>query len=324
MVECSSNDKYDKQENILGPYLGQTPPGNEAKLFAPGIISTGMNERDIAMTPDLKEIYYSVSVGNFTYSTIMFVKEMNGKWSEPEVASFADNMNYKFIEPFISPNGKKLYFVSDMPDSGKEKIDMNIWVTDRKGDGWSKPYSIDSSINSGLPEYYPSATTEGTLYFTRDNPDRTSSIFRSKIVNGIYNEPELLGPEVNAGRSRYNALISPDESFIIVPTYGMEDSFGATDYYISFRDVADNWRGPFNMGPQINSADPREWSLSFSPDNKYIFFMSSRNSQDYNVDLESADYKKFQEVYNRPRNGNTDIYWIDAAIIDTLYDQYVK
>ena len=64
--------------------------------------------------------------------------------------------------------------------------------------------------------------------------------FRSKIIDGIYIEPELLGPEINSGRSRYNALISSDERFLIVPTYGMEDSFGATDYYISFRDDTDN------------------------------------------------------------------------------------
>ena len=45
---------------LTGEYLGQTPPGDTPQLFAPGIVSTGMYARDIAMTPDGTELYYCV------------------------------------------------------------------------------------------------------------------------------------------------------------------------------------------------------------------------------------------------------------------------
>jgi hypothetical protein len=41
---------------LTGPYLGLEPPGMEPKLFAPGIVNTGMYTRDVAMTPDGNEI----------------------------------------------------------------------------------------------------------------------------------------------------------------------------------------------------------------------------------------------------------------------------
>lgn len=58
------------------PFLGEIPPSDgEAKIFAPGIASNGMNNRDITFMPDGKEIYFCASFGNFNYSAIMFVKQ---------------------------------------------------------------------------------------------------------------------------------------------------------------------------------------------------------------------------------------------------------
>ena len=42
-----------------GPYLDQPPPGDEPALFAPGIVSDGLANRDLAITPDGDEIYWS-------------------------------------------------------------------------------------------------------------------------------------------------------------------------------------------------------------------------------------------------------------------------
>ena len=41
-----------------GPYLGQTPPGTTPKLFAPGVVSTGLYERDFAVAPEGREFFY--------------------------------------------------------------------------------------------------------------------------------------------------------------------------------------------------------------------------------------------------------------------------
>ena len=44
---------------LTGNYLGQELPGMTPRLFAPGIVSTGLSERDMAITPDGDEIYFS-------------------------------------------------------------------------------------------------------------------------------------------------------------------------------------------------------------------------------------------------------------------------
>mgnify|MGYP000181601571 CR=1 FL=1 len=37
---------------LAGPYLDQPPPGAEPRIFAPGLVSDGLNNRDLAITPD--------------------------------------------------------------------------------------------------------------------------------------------------------------------------------------------------------------------------------------------------------------------------------
>jgi hypothetical protein len=140
-------------------------------------------------------------------------------------------------------------------------------------------------------------------------------IYRSRLVNGAYQEPEKPGPNINMGRARYNAFVSADESYIIVPSYGMPDSFGATDYYISFRDSLDNWSQPVNMGPEVNSSSPGEWSASVSTDGKYLFFMSDRAG---GKSLEMLSSETLQLFHNSPQNGNPDIYWISSSVIEKL------
>lgn len=53
--------------DLSGPYLGQALPDTIPVLFAPGVVSTGMFTRDVTITPDGKEIYFCVAIGNYTY-----------------------------------------------------------------------------------------------------------------------------------------------------------------------------------------------------------------------------------------------------------------
>ena len=313
-----------KFPTLKGPYLGQTLPGDSAQVFAPNIVSTGFYNRDLAMTPDGKEIYFGVVLGNHDLATIMQTKEIKGKWTEPEVASFATHPDYKYMEPAISPDGKRFYFVSNIPKKGGDDNldDYDIWVMQKTETGWGEPENLGAPVNTEGPEFFPSITREGTLYFTRDNlSDRTSAIFRSRLVDGNYQPPKKLGPVVNGAVSQFNAYVAPDESFLIVPMYGRDDSFGATDYYICFRDADDTWTGPFHLDASINSKSGQEYSPYVSPDGKFFFFMAPRPVKTLK-EKRGALYPMTREKLNRhflsPDNGNPNICWISTDFIKNI------
>ena len=302
---------------LSGPYLGQTPPDSVPVPFAPGIVSTGMFTRDMAITPDGKEMYFCVAIGNYTYSTILVTKEIDGKWTAPEIVPFSGGPGILDFEPALSPDGNRLYFLSTRPDGDEEPGDQDIWYVDRMENGeWGTPVNPGAPINTDGGEFFPSVTHNGTLYFTR-NPagSRLNEIYRSKIVDGAFSEPERLPDQVNCGTTRFNAFVAPDESYMIVPAMGMPDAYDGVDYYIVFRDENDSWSEPVNMGAAINNENARGWSPYVSPDGNYFFFMVTKTRE---IDEAKWTYKTLKDLYNSADNGNADIYWVDAAFIETL------
>lgn len=302
--------------HLTGNYLGQAPVGDSAQIFAPGIVGTGMYTRDICISPSGDEIYYGVSLGGYTYTTILVCRQIDGQWMDPEVASWCTDPNIMYLEPAMNFAGDKIFFLSTMADGEKAAGDQDIWYVERSQGGWSEPYNLGPPINSENAEFFPSLTSDGHMYFTRaEKGSQLNQIYRSRLVNGEYQDPELLPPQVNCGSNRFNAFISMDEEYIIVPALGMEDSFGGADYYIVFRDDNDNWSDPQQMGPGVNSAAMREWSAYVSRDEKYIFFMSDRTRD---ARSKEWNYNAIQTLHNSPGNGNASIYWVSAGIIDEL------
>lgn len=302
--------------DLSGPYLGQQPPDTIPALFAPGVVSTGIFTRDMAISPDGKEICFCVAIGNYTYSTILFTKEMNGRWLEPEIVPFSGGPGVMDFEPAFSADGSRLFFLSTRPDGDEPVGDQDIWYVDRTENGWGMPHNLGSPVNTDGGEFFPSLTREGTLYFTRNEKNSpVNQIFRSRFENGSFQEPELLPAAVNCGTNRFNAYVSPDESYLIVPAAGMEDSYDGVDYYVVFRDGNDRWSRPVNMGRRVNLDNARGWSPYVSPDGSYFFFMATRTRE---IDEANWNYNNLKALNNAPGNGNASIYWVDAGFISNL------
>jgi hypothetical protein len=309
---------------LSGPYLGQAPPGSEPQLFAPGIVSTGMYERDMAMTPDGSELYLCVVVGD--YSVIMQTRLADGRWTRPEVAPFSGNPEFMDLEPHISPDGQRFYFVSNRPaDGGPQPAERvgswthaDIWVMDRVGDGWGEPRNLGAPVNSTAPEFFPSITADGTLYFTREGPERGNFLYRARPSNGGWREPERLPAAVNATGQQFNGFIAPDERYLIFGSFGRSDSRGGSDYYIAFRTTDDKWTPAVNLGDAVNHAQGAEWSGAVSRDGRYFFFMATSTTPTL-PPPEKLTAAYLATAHAGPQSGNPDIYWVDAGFLDRLH-----
>ena len=101
--------------SLHGSWLGQAPPGDTPALFAPGVVSTGMTNRDIAVTPDGREICWCVIGPDYTWSAIVMSRRVNGRWLEPRVLPFTMTPGSFAIEPHISADGQHLWYASNDP-----------------------------------------------------------------------------------------------------------------------------------------------------------------------------------------------------------------
>jgi Tol biopolymer transport system component len=302
------------QNSLTGDYLGQPLPGKTPEIFAPGFISTGLNEFNAVFSPEGNEFYFSVRSG-WELFVIYVIKRNNEVWSEPQLASFSGK--YLDADPFISADGQKLYFCSNRPKkSGGEPADWNIWMCSREGNEWSSPVILPFCTDKN--EFYPTLALNGNIYFHADYEGRTpfdlnrTDIYVSKFSDGIYSVPGKLSEKVNSEFAEWDPFISPDEDYIIF-TSPKPGGFGSGDLYISFRNSEGDWSKAVNMGSEINSPG-QDYCPALSPDGKYFFFSSYKFLMD-NSDPSSLEYRNLYENLLSFRNGSGNIYWSSSQII---------
>jgi len=266
---------------LEGAYLSQKPPGAIPEVFGPGIVSTEEAwEAAITFSPDEKEFFFTrrESIqGN--ENRIMHMRLKDGSWTEPELAPFArDIIEY---EAFISPNGKYVFYNSDRPKPDGVRTPGEIWYSERITDGWSEGKYLDETINQGWVMFV-TAARNNTLYFTAGY-NRKFGVYRSRWVEGKYQEPEYLPAEINHLRGAH-PYISPDESYLIFDA--QPDGMGKSQLFISFKDKEGNWTEAVKFDDTIN-ATYTENIPNVSPNGKYLFF-----------------------------HRNNDIYWVSAVVIE--------
>lgn len=280
--------------DVSGPYLGQEPPGTKAELFAPNIISTDQSEIGSVFSADHTEFYFTTWT-EATGTKIMVTRQVDGTWLEPVVASFSNHPTD--VDVAISSDDSKIFFGTRRPRPGgtvDQRNGFDIWYANRDGSDWSEEEWLGPVVNSGASQVYPTVTANGTLYFqaVRDGGYGKADIYRSRLVDGVYQEPENLGPTVNSEHYEGDVYVAPDESYLIISIYGRGDDLGDGDLYVSYRTSNNAWTTPRNLGPGINS-NQRDFCPMVSPDGKYLFFSSKRI-------------------------GSGDIFWADAKVIKDL------
>ncbi|MGD8538682.1 MAG: tetratricopeptide repeat protein, partial [Candidatus Aminicenantes bacterium] len=301
---CSKSDNFSRLE---GPYLGQTPPGAEPEIFAPGLITTHYSQSYIAFLNDARVCVYSTSTekGHETYYTY----EKNGRWTKPQRAPFEElegHPNYT-----TGPYGRKVYFHSGRPTHPDDtREDDNIWTIEWTGSGWAEPQVLPAPASSDYGEAYPSATTDGTVYFFtwRREGCRGDDIWLSRCIGGQYQEAKRLPWPINTDFIEYDPYVAPDESFLI---FGSDrpGGFGNSDNYICFQKEDGSWTHPINLGRPLNSSS---WDLcaNGTPDGKYFFFKSGRKTD---VDKGSIGKTSGEEPAE-----DSDLYWVNFSFIHEL------
>ncbi|MCU1305396.1 MAG: hypothetical protein JWN45_91 [Acidobacteriaceae bacterium] len=252
--------------------LGVPPSAKEPAVFSEGVISTG-SEFAITFTPDSRTAYFTRS--NRTNKTLFIFEShySDGKWQMPTPVSFSGK-EWADLDPCLSPDGKKIYFISTRPRPGDtfdpKTRQMDIWMVEQTNGAWGTPTYI-AGVSSDGKEGSPTVSKDGTLYFfsDRDAKPNNNSIYRSKWEHGKYSAPEKLGPEINSGDSNTSPYVTPDGKTLLFYST-REGGIGGGDLYASFFKHG-KWTPSITLGAVVNSPE-WDYNPSLSPDRKFLFF----------------------------------------------------
>jgi Tol biopolymer transport system component len=293
------------------PPYASSQPLPEPIIFGEGVISTGAYNLNSAFTPDGSAVYFTKSTQDARLGVIVVSRFKKGKWQTPEVASFSGQ--YVDYDPFITEDGTKLFFCSDRPSPTKDKRDFDIWYVEKMTGGWSEPKNVGGPVNTPANEYYPSVAKDGTLYFSSNRPGGMGGfdIYRSRLVDGRYDEPENLGPSINTESGEIDVYIAPNQSWMIFVST-RPGGLGGSDLYMSYNNNG-SWTLAKNLGSPINSPS-REFCPMVSPDGKYFFFTSNRG-----VVLKERtsrfNSKELRNLLDAPGHGLGAVYQMDMEAV---------
>lgn len=271
--------------SILEPlYFGQEPPGLIPEVFAPGVVSVdGRFEGTVSFSPDLTEMYFAVEDKN-EETSIYFSKLQDDSWTPIKRVSFTNGKKREEMHPFVSPDGKRIYFTA--VDS--VFVDEKIWYVKRLGNSWSDAVQLESPVNDDMV-FFPNQAENGDLYYF--NLSKFKTYYAPNREGGF---PEVHEVALEFG---HHAFISPSQDYLLAAAGSdMEEGRKDNDIYAYFKKEDGTWTKPINLGTTINTS-LHEKSPRISPDGKYLFF--------------GRDERAVEP-------GLSDIYWVSTEFIENL------
>ncbi len=179
----------------------------------PGGINTDTHESNAIFSADGKTMYFTRTSDNFSRLNgakvavlqIYRAELVNGQWGNIQGLPI-NSTQYSVAHPALSPDGKTLYFSSDMP-GGFGNFDI-YKVALNSDNSYSDPVNLGSAINTDKLEQFPFVSDAGHLYFASNRAAGLGGLdlYRSTDTNETFAEAYNLGSSINSNADDF-ALI---------------------------------------------------------------------------------------------------------------------
>jgi len=259
----------------------------------------------LLFSPDGKEVFWVITTADkgVDINKRLFLKQKpDGTWTPP-VESFLST-RHKENGPSYSADAKQIYYQSRASLNGKGvNKDIDIWYRERSEDGWGEPINIGKPINSNGDDCQPWVTADGSMFFNRDNEtivvgqSGKSDIYYSKFMDGQYSEPICLGPEINSEYHDIEAVVSPDNSYLLFISNRPGGFSDRMNLYVSFRNPDGDWTKARCISHELKIENI--WFPTLSYDGKYLFFCGG-------YPVQYGGYS------------NSNYYWVDTEFIENI------
>ena len=181
-------------------------------------INTKYHEASITFSPDNKTMYFTRNnynkklkrdLNGINHLQIYTSKKVDGEWTEATQVSFNSDA-FSTGHPALSVDGKKLYFVSDMPGSMGE---TDIFVVDVAEDGsFSEPKNLGPEVNTTKKEMFP-FINDKKLYFSSNGHTGLGGLDIYEVVidqESGFKEAKNLGQPINSKRDDFSYIVNED------------------------------------------------------------------------------------------------------------------
>ena len=228
-----------------------------------------------------------------------------GDWGAPvnveSIPGTSSELNTTFNEgyPMESPDGLSLYIASDRQPGGIGASGLDIWVAHRANtdDPWGDPENLGLPVNSSAHDHSPTPVPGHGLYFVsgREGGCGMDDIYFTRFKNGVWEEPQNLGCQINSAAGESSPSYFEDQSGHAILYFSSGRAGGLTpqDIYFSVD------FGPAQLVPELNTTfnDVRP---NVRKDGLEIVFDSTRPGSILQDDIWTASRETTADVWSTP------------------------
>lgn len=203
------------KQPFLDLYIGDLTSSGEVKNVRPFSekVNTKYHDAFVSFSSDLKQVYFTsndkVNKRIKSKSVKIFKATIteNGEWTNLENLPFNSD-GHDAGHPFISSDGERIYFVSDMPGTLGDK---DIFYVDVKKGYYGKPINLGPTVNSPYKEYTPYIDGD-LIYFSsnRKGGEGGLDIYVTKL-DGSIPKPINLGTTINSEADDFSFIINSEK-----------------------------------------------------------------------------------------------------------------
>lgn len=206
------------------PYLDlYTTDPNESRFVPEKFLdnlASSYHDANVAFLPNSKTIYFTrnyikkdkLNANSDGLSNMEILKGSIYNNELVNVVSLSFNSkDYSCGHPALSPDGKYLYFTSNMP-GGYGESDLYVVELGVDGDALTPPKNLGPNINTKGREMFP-FVTNNTLYFSSDGHYGLGGLdlFESTILSKYqYDLPLNMGMPINSNMDDFSLILNPE------------------------------------------------------------------------------------------------------------------
>lgn len=134
----------------------------------------------------------------------------DGKWDDLKILPFCQE-EYNYAYPYLSPDGKYLYFASDM-EGGQGGVDIYRVSIDEEEIG--DPENLGPTVNTKGDERFPTISSNGDLYFSSNGHPGLGAqdLFISKKNGTSFGKAQNMGAPINSQRDDFGLIWNTDNN----------------------------------------------------------------------------------------------------------------
>ena len=207
-------------KNFFKIHYIDTTASKQKSQFLSGTLNSHFNDGPVSFNSSGDTIYFSRNLlgdakpwnASDPRNTlgIFFAVLSGSKWENITELRFNSD-SYNVTTPWISPDGKRLYFASDKP-GGYGGSDL--YYCEWNNNYWNNPVNLGNVVNTEGNEAYPFINRAGELFFSSDGHPGLGGkdIFYSRQIDSTWIEPVRLNPPVNSEYDDFGLITDEDMS----------------------------------------------------------------------------------------------------------------